>query len=97
MNERETIAIYLDLENVSKELDLGALMDLVSVELESDAVFAIKLACGDTAAISKFRDQLRDNNFEIREAPHVSNRNTKNRADLILSVDAFETLVHHKA
>lgn len=98
MNERIIIAIYFDLENVNRNLNINSLLDNISLEIEEErqAVFAIKLACGNTGSISNFRDQLRDNNFEIREAPHVSEKNIKNRADLILSMEAFETLVHNK-
>ncbi|MEM5946959.1 NYN domain-containing protein [Spirochaetia bacterium 38H-sp] len=98
MNKRIVIGIYFDLENVNKNLDITALMDSVSLEIEEEkqALFAIKLACGNASSIRNFRDQLRDNNFEIREAPHVSRRNIKNRADLILSLEAFETLVVNK-
>ena len=98
MNDRKTIAIYFDLENVDPKLDIGILLDSISLNIEEEvqAVFAIKLACGRTEAISSFRDQLRDSNFDIREAPQVSKGNLKNRADLILSIEAFETLVHNK-
>lgn len=98
MLERITISIYFDLENVNKKLNLSTLLDNISLSIEEElqAVFAIKLACGRTESIANFRDQLRDNNFEIREAPHVSDKNIKNRADLILSMEAFETLVHSK-
>ena len=98
MNERIIIAIYFDLENIDKNLNINILLDNISLEIEEErqAVFAIKLACGDTTSIGNFRDQLRDNNFEIREAPHVSKKSIKNRADLILSMEAFETLVHNK-
>ena len=98
MNERIIIAIYFDLENVNKNLNINTLLDHISLEIEEErqAVFAIKLACGNTDSIGNFRKQLRDNNFEIREAPHVSEKNIKNRADLILSMEAFETLVHNK-
>jgi len=94
MKERMFIAIYLDLENVSEKLDLSILLDSISLKIEEDlsSIFAIKLACGNDNSISKFRNQLRDLNFEIREAPHVSDKNLKNRADLILTVEAFETL-----
>src|SRR5690554_2108989 len=98
MNERIIIAIYFDLENVNKNLNINALLGNISLEIEVErqAVFTIKLACGNTDSIGNFREQLRDNNFEIREAPHVSEKNIKNRADLILSMEAFETLVHNK-
>ena len=90
---RTSIAIYFDLENVDKKLSLKKLLQSITLEMEDTTpVFAIKLACGDTNAITNFRSQLRDLNFEIREAPHVSAKNMKNRADLILSVEAFESL-----
>lgn len=95
---RQNIAIYFDLENIPKELNLTALMDniLLSRDEASEAVFIIKLACGNERSIKKFREQLRDANFDIRETPHVSARNIKNRADLILTLEAFETLIYEK-
>ena len=90
---RTSIAIYFDLENVDKRLNLQKLLESITLNIDdSTHVFAIKLACGDTNSISKFREQLRDLNFDIRETPHVSERNIKNRADLILTVEAFESL-----
>lgn len=92
------IALYFDLENVDSKLNLNKLLESITltsgknIEEQSEPVFAIKLACGNTDAISKFRDQMRDLNFHIREAPQVSNQNMKNRADLILSLEAFESL-----
>ncbi len=98
MNERIIIAIYFDLENIDRKLNVSALLDNIALQIEEEkqSVFAIKLACGHSESIGKFRNQLRDNNFEIREAPNVSKNNLKNRADLILSLEAFETLVHNK-
>lgn len=88
------IAIYFDLENIDSEFNLDKMLDAVLLKIEdSEAVFASKLACGNENAISNFRVQLRDLNFEIREAPKVSGKNLKNRADLILSLEAFETIV----
>lgn len=90
---RTSIAIYFDLENIDKRLCLRNLLESITLNMEdSTPVFAIKLACGDDIAIGNFRDQLRDLNFDIREAPHVSKSNMKNRADLILTVEAFESL-----
>ena len=90
---RTSIAIYFDLENVDKRLNLQKLLESITLNIDdSTPVFAIKLACGDTNSISKFREQLRDLNFDIRETPHVSEKNIKNRADLILTVEAFESL-----
>jgi uncharacterized LabA/DUF88 family protein len=94
MKQNYLIAIYFDLENVDKAFDLGKLMDAVSLNIEEElsSIFAIKLACGNEHAIAHFRTQLLDLNFNIREAPHVSEKNLKNRADLILSIEAFESL-----
>lgn len=50
----------------------------------------MKFACGNANSISKLREQLTNHNFDIREAPHISEK--KNRADLIISLDAFEKL-----
>lgn len=88
------IAVYFDLENIDSKFGLSKLLDAVSLKIEdSETAFASKLACGNENAISNFRPQLKDLNFEIREAPKVSEKNLKNRADLILSLEAFETIV----
>ena len=93
------IAIYFDLENIDKNFNLSKLMESVVLEANSDGnrdenaispLIAIKLACGDTNSIAKFRSQLTDMNFEIREVPHVVQK--KNRSDLVLSLEAFESL-----
>ena len=91
---RTSIAIYFDLENVDKKLNLKKLLEAVTLDIEDDStpVFAIKLACGNTTSIANFREQLKNLNFDIREAPQVSEGNSKNRADLILTVEAFESL-----
>ncbi len=91
---KTTIAIYFDLENVSKDLNIDKLLQSITLKIEDSKspIFAIKLACGETESIAKFREQLKDLNFEIRETPHVSQANLKNRADLILSIEAFESL-----
>lgn len=90
---RTSIAIYFDLENIDKKFNLKKLLEAITLNIEDDTtpVFAIKLACGDTNNISKFREQLKNLNFEIRETPHVTVKK-KNRADLILTVEAFESL-----
>ena len=93
------IAIYFDLENIDKNFNLSKLMESVVLEANSDGnrdenaispLIAIKLACGETNSIAKFRSQLTDMNFEIREVPHVVQK--KNRSDLVLSLEAFESL-----
>ncbi|MBW1650060.1 MAG: NYN domain-containing protein [Deltaproteobacteria bacterium] len=95
---RRFIAVYIDLENVSGILDLDTMLqDIILEENKGDSeeyIFAVKFACGHTHAISKVREQLVNYNFEIREAPHVTGK--KNRADLIISLDAFEKLYLEK-
>jgi len=90
------IALYFDLENMEL-FDLDKLLQDITLKIEEDAdsIFAIKLACGNTESIAKFRGQLKDLNFNIRETPHASEKNLKNRADLILSIEAFESLYLH--
>jgi uncharacterized LabA/DUF88 family protein len=91
---RKFIAVYIDLENVAGILDLDQMLqDIILEEHEEEAeeyVFAVKFACGNSRSISKLREHLVNHNFDIREAPNVSGK--KNRADLIISLDAFEKL-----
>jgi uncharacterized LabA/DUF88 family protein len=91
---RKFIAVYIDLENVAGILDLDKMLQDIILEEDKEApeeyVFAVKFACGNTNSIAKLREQLINHNFDIREAPHVSGK--KNRADLIISLDAFEKL-----
>ncbi len=91
---RKFIAVYIDLENVAGLLDLDKVLQDIILEEDKEApeeyVFAVKFACGQTNSISKLREQLINHNFDIREAPHISGK--KNRADLIISLDAFEKL-----
>lgn len=95
---KKFIAVYIDLENVAGILDLDVMIqDIILEEHKEDSedyVFAVKFACGNTNSITKLRDQLINYNFEIREAPHVTGK--KNRADLIISLDAFEKLYLEK-
>lgn len=87
------VAVYFDLENIDPKLNIKNLLNEISRSFEdSTSVFVIKYACGDSTSIGKFREQLKNQNFDIRETPHIGNGNMKNRADLILSLDAFETL-----
>jgi len=91
---RKFIAVYIDLENVAGILDLDRMLQDIILEEDREApeeyIFAVKFACGNTNSIAKLRAQLINQNFDIREAPHVSGK--KNRADLIISLDAFEKL-----
>jgi uncharacterized LabA/DUF88 family protein len=95
MIDRSFLAIYIDLENVNGQLNIQRLMQDIIIQHETgdgatEAVFAVKMACGNSSSISKLRGQLKEQNFEIREIPHVSRK--KNRADLAISISAFERL-----
>jgi uncharacterized LabA/DUF88 family protein len=91
---RKFIAVYVDLENVAGILNLDKMLQDIILEEDKEApeeyVFAVKFACGNTNSIGKMREQLINHNFDIREAPYISGK--KNRADLIISLDAFEKL-----
>jgi hypothetical protein len=91
---RKFIAVYIDLENVAGILNLDKMLQDIILEEDREEpeeyVFAVKFACGNTNSISKLREQLINHNFDIREAPHISGK--KNRADLIISLNAFEKL-----
>lgn len=95
---KKFIAVYIDLENVAGILDLDVMIqDIILEESNKDSedyIFAVKFACGNTNSITKLRDQLNNYNFDIREAPHVTGK--KNRADLIISLNAFEKLYLEK-
>ncbi|MBN1673014.1 MAG: NYN domain-containing protein [Kiritimatiellae bacterium] len=91
--ERSVLALYVDLENLPKDLDMEAMMRTLVMEdpHAESSVFAVKAAFGSADTVPKTtRQQLRDNNFHIVDTPHVAQK--KNRADLIISIDAFEKL-----
>ena len=97
LNDRDNLCIYLDLENISKtkNINISKIMkDIITKydtkEKNNEPVFVYKIACGNTESISKYREQLKNLNFEIKEAPHIAKK--KNRSDLIISLDAFEKL-----
>jgi hypothetical protein len=95
MKTRYFRAIYIDLENISPETDLRLLLEEIALKSDDEEltnVYAIKLACGDSNSIKNFREQLLQLNFDIRETPHLSKSSKKNRADLIISIEAFESL-----
>ena len=95
INERDNICIYIDLENITGNLNLKRIMQDVILKYETkeqnmEPIFVYKIACGNSVSISKYREQLKGLNFEIRETPHLVNK--KNRSDLVISLDAFEKL-----
>jgi uncharacterized LabA/DUF88 family protein len=93
--ERDTICIYIDLENIESNLDIKKIMQDIIIKYETnrqdnEPIFVYKIACGNSTSITKYREQLKGLNYEIRETPHLVNK--KNRSDLIISLDAFEKL-----
>jgi hypothetical protein len=91
-----SVAIYLDVENIQGMISLEDLLDDIRLQVINEfenvekAVFGLKKAIGDQNNLKRFRNQLSELNFTIEDAPHISNK--KNRADLMISVDALEKL-----
>lgn len=88
-----TIAVYVDMENVaSSEFVLEDLMNaLLKGDDDQSSSFVIKAAYGNQMTSKKtLKDQLIDHNFTIIDTPKIGAE--KNRADLIISMDAFESL-----
>lgn len=90
------VAIYLDVENIKGMISLEDLLDDIRLQAASEfeesekAVFGLKKAIGDSNTLKRYRSQLSELNFTIEDAPHISGK--KNRADLMISVDALEKL-----
>lgn len=91
-----SVAIYLDVENIKGMINFEDLLDDIRLKVINEfkdidkVVFGLKKAIGESANLKRFRSQLSELNFTIEDAPHISNK--KNRADLIISVDALEKL-----
>ncbi len=87
------IAIFIDMDNIPPTFNLEKLMDsfLTSIGESDNYIFAMKKAYGNLSNINKeLKQQIINHNFEITDTPKVGY--AKNRADLIMSIDAFETL-----
>ncbi|NCC63399.1 MAG: NYN domain-containing protein [Spirochaetia bacterium] len=93
---RKNNAIYIDLENIPGSLDLKLLFEELTLKHndtpEEENVFVIKMACGNSKSIKKLEKQLAQYNFTIRDTPSITT-NYKNRADLIISLEALETII----
>ncbi|MBG0767303.1 MAG: NYN domain-containing protein [Spirochaetaceae bacterium] len=93
---RKNNAIYIDLENIPSGLDLKPLFEELTLQHndspEEENVFVIKMACGNSSSIKKLEKQLAEYNFTIRDTPSITT-NYKNRADLIISLEALETII----
>jgi len=89
-------AIYIDLENnIPANFNIKRLLEEIVLRNQSnknnETVFAIKMACGNKQSIEKLESKLSDYNFDIRNVTKIT-ANYKNRSDLIISLEAFETL-----
>ncbi|WP_105174283.1 NYN domain-containing protein [Pseudoalteromonas sp. T1lg122] len=87
------IAVYIDMENVaSSEFVLEDVMNsFLSADDDYNCIFAIKAAYGNQARAKKsLKKQIVEHNFNIVDTPKIGSE--KNRSDLILSLDAFESL-----
>jgi len=91
--ETSMLALYIDLENLPNDLDIDLLMQTLVMDdpYGFGCVYVVKAAFGSSEQVPKeLKEKLRDNNFLIVDTPHVAQK--KNRADLIISIDAFEKL-----
>jgi len=98
--EYTVCAMYIDLENnIPTDINIKRLMEEIILKNQSmnnsDTVFAVKMACGNKNSIEKLELKLSEYNFEIRNITKITS-NYKNRADLIISLEAFETLIVNK-
>ena len=98
--EYTVCAMYIDLENnIPSNINIKRLMEEIILKNQSannsDTVFAVKMACGNKASIEKLEVKLSEYNFDIRNITKITS-NYKNRADLIISLEAFETLIVNK-
>ncbi|MCL2185347.1 MAG: NYN domain-containing protein [Treponema sp.] len=85
------IAVYFDLENITN-FSLCELMRILDDNGKNN--ITVKIAVGNSASITNYREELKNQNFTIIEAPHIVKK--KNRADIILSVIAYEDFFCHK-
>jgi uncharacterized LabA/DUF88 family protein len=90
----DQLALFIDFENVAIwaeehffDLELSRLMEY----LQSRGPVVVKRAYGDWSRFSKYRDDLLDNSIDLIQLYSV--RSGKNRADIRLALDAFETAI----
>lgn len=98
--ENTVCAIYIDLENnIPSNFDIKRLIEEIILRNQSvdknNTIFAVKMACGNQSSIEKLEARLSEYNFDIRNVTKITS-NYKNRADLIISLEAFETLIMDK-
>lgn len=87
---RTSVALYLDLENLPRGIDLGLLLSKLGHD-DPGSFHAVKSAYGSVCQISSpTRKRLTEHGIRIFDTPHLTGK--KNRADLMISIDAFERL-----
>jgi hypothetical protein len=91
----EQLALFVDFENVAiwaqerfLDLDLGRLMNY----LQSRGPVVVKRAYGDWGRFARYRDDLVGNSIDLIQMYSI--RAGKNRADIRLALDAFETAIN---
>jgi hypothetical protein len=95
MKKRINTGIYIDAENVGGTLDLKEtfsrliLSDAIEYDHKAEMAFVIKCVYGRAESLKNIGKSYAAYNFEIKETPSVG---LKNRADLIISIDAFDAL-----
>ena len=93
---RKNNAIYIDLENIPTALDLKLLIDELTLRHnespDEENIFVIKMACGNSKSIKRLEKQLWSTTSPS-ETPFHHGDAHKNRADLIISLEALETII----
>jgi hypothetical protein len=87
---KTSVALYIDLENLPRDIDFGLLLKGLG-DGDPCCIHAVKSAYGAVSHVSSgLRDRLTEYSIRIVDTPHLAGK--KNRADLMISVDAFERL-----
>jgi hypothetical protein len=81
---------YMDLENIpTRKVDLIRMASDIGGGNDEHEVCVVKAAYGSACSMSQsLRKQLQELSYRIVDTPHLSQK--KNRADLTISIDAFE-------
>jgi uncharacterized LabA/DUF88 family protein len=91
MTNENQLAIFIDFENLAlwaeREFFDFAISPLIEY-LQTRGPLVIKRAYGDWSRFSRYRDELMNNSIDLIQIYSV--RGSKNRADIRLSIDAFE-------
>ena len=92
----DQLALFIDFENVAiwaEEHFFDLELDRLIKYLQNRGSVAVKRAYGDWSRFSGYRDDLLDNSIDLIQMYSV--RAGKNRADIRLALDAFETATAH--